>query len=230
MSTKYSIFKKGLIDISPLLIPVVPFGIIFGAIGIELGFSPLITYATSLIIFGGASQIVFIQLLSGGASSLVAITSVGVINSRHFLYGAVLTEYLEKLTLIKKLMISYLVTDQTFAVSSRYFKDHKINDKSHYHLLGAGITLWTTWQLTTIIGILLGSIVPDEWGLKFAIPLTFLAIIVNEFRKLDHVLVMLISGISSLIFFDIPFKAYIIITPLIGLFSALLIIKFKENK
>ena len=230
MSTKYSIFKKGLIDISPLLIPVVPFGIIFGAIGIELGFSPIITYATSLIIFGGASQIVFIQLLSGGASSLVAITSVGVINSRHFLYGAVLTEYLEKLTLIKKLMISYLVTDQTFAVSSRYFKDHKINDNSHYHLLGAGITLWTTWQLTTIIGIFLGSIVPDEWGLKFAIPLTFLAIIVNEFRKLDHVLVMLISGISSLIFFDIPFKAYIIITPLIGLLSALLIIKFKENK
>ena len=230
MSSKFSIFKKGLIDISPLLIPVIPFGIIFGAIGIELGFSPLLIYATSLIIFGGASQIVFIQLLSGGASSLVAITSVGVINSRHFLYGAVLTEYLEKLTLIKKLIISYLVTDQTFAVSSRYFKDHKVNDKNHYHLLGAGITLWTTWQLTTIIGIFLGSIVPDEWGLKFAIPLTFLAITINEFRKLDHVLVMLISGISSLIFFDIPFKAYIIITPLIGLFTALLIIKFKENK
>ena len=229
MSSKFAIFKKGLLDISPLLIPVVPFGIIFGAIGIELGFSPLITYATSLIIFGGASQIVFIQLLSGGASSLVAITSVGVINSRHFLYGAVLTEYLEKLSLIKKLIISYLITDQTFAVSSRYFKNHKINNNSHYHLIGAGVILWTTWQVTTIIGIFLGSIVPDEWGLKFAIPLTFLAIIVNDFRKLDHVIVMIISGISSLIFFDIPFKAYIIITPLIGLLSALIIIKLKKS-
>ena len=230
MNNKLKNFFKGIKDTGPLMIPVVPFGIIFGVLAIDLGLTPLTTIAMSVIIFGGASQIVFIQLLSGGASSLVAITSVGVINSRHFLYGAVLTEYLEKLTLIKKLMISYLVTDQTFAVSSKYFKDHKTNDKSHYHLLGAGITLWTTWQLTTIIGIFLGSIVPDEWGLKFAIPLTFLAIIVNEFRKLDHVLVMLISGISSLIFFDIPFKAYIIITPLIGLLSALLIIKFKENK
>ena len=229
MSSKFAIFKKGLLDISPLLIPVVPFGIIFGAKGIELGFSPLITYATSLIIFGGASQIVFIQLLSGGASSLVAITSVGVINSRHFLYGAVLTEYLEKLSLVKKLIISYLITDQTFAVSSKYFKEHKINNHSHYHLIGAGVILWTTWQVTTIIGIFLGSIVPDEWGLKFAIPLTFLAIIINEFRKLDHVLVMLISGISSLVFFDVPFKAYIIITPLIGLLSALIITRIKEN-
>ena len=230
MSSKLSIFKTGSIDIAPLLIPVIPFGIIFGAIGIELGFSPLMTYATSLIIFGGASQIVFIQLLSGGASSLVAITSVGVINSRHFLYGAVLTEYLEKLSLIKKLLISYLITDQTFAVSNKFFKSKHVKKNKHYHLLGAGITLWTTWQVTTIIGILLGSIVPEEWGLKFAIPLTFLAIIINEFRKLDHVLVMLISGISSLIFFDVPFKAYIVITPFIGLFSALIIIKIKENQ
>ena len=65
----------------------------------------------SIIVFGGASQIILLQLFSGGASSLVAITSVGVINSRHFLYGAVLTEYLEKLSLIKKLLISYLITD-----------------------------------------------------------------------------------------------------------------------
>ena len=120
---KNKIFTKGVLDVLPLLIPVVPFGLIIGVIGIELGFSPIMFYATSLIIFGGASQIVFIQLLSGGASSLVAITSVGVINSRHFLYGAVLTEYLEKLSLIKKLLISsflmFLKTSNLAVISSR---------------------------------------------------------------------------------------------------------------
>ena len=102
MSSKSNIFKKGTLDIAPHLLSVIPFGIIFGAIGIELGFDPYLIYGTSLIIFGGASQIVFIQLLSGGASSLIAITSVGVINTRHLLYGAVLSEYLEKLSVIKK--------------------------------------------------------------------------------------------------------------------------------
>ena len=101
MLSKFQIFKIGFFDVAPHLLSVIPFGIIFGAIGIELGFDPIMTYATSLIIFGGASQIVFLQLLSGGASSLVAITSVGVINSRHLLYGAVLSEYLNKLSLIK---------------------------------------------------------------------------------------------------------------------------------
>ena len=59
MSKKKENLLKGFYDVSPLLLPVVPFGIIFGAIGIELGFGPYITYATSIIIFSGASQIVF---------------------------------------------------------------------------------------------------------------------------------------------------------------------------
>ena len=61
MLSKFQIFKIGFFDVAPHLLSVIPFGIIFGAIGIELGFDPIMTYATSLIIFGGASQIVFLQ-------------------------------------------------------------------------------------------------------------------------------------------------------------------------
>ena len=166
MLSKFQIFRMGFFDVAPHLLSVVPFGIIFGAIGIELGFDPIMTYATSLIIFGGASQIVFLQLLSGGASSLIAITSVGVINSRHLLYGAVLSEYLSDLSLIKKLLISYFIVDQGFAVSNIYLKKNSQQNFNHYHLIGSGVTLWFCWQVATIIGIFLGSIVPEELGLS----------------------------------------------------------------
>ncbi len=225
---KFQIFKLGFFDVAPHLLSVVPFGIIFGAIGIELGFDPIMTYATSLIIFGGASQIVFLQLLSGGASSLIAITSVGVINSRHFLYGAVLSEYLQKLSLIKKLFISYFIVDQGFAVSNQYFKKNPNEEFKHYHLFGSGVTLWFIWQVSTITGIYLGSIVPEELGLKFAIPLTFIAIIINELRKIDHLIVMIVSGLTATFFYNAPFKTYIIIAPLIGLFAAIIINKLKK--
>ena len=210
------------------MLSVIPFGIITGAIGIDLGFDPILVYATSLIIFGGASQIIFLQLLSGGASSLVAVTSVGVINSRHLLYGAVLSEYLEKLSFIKKLIISYFIVDQGFAESNKYLKNNKTQTKSHYHILGTGITLWFFWQLATISGIALGSFIPEQLGLKFAIPLTFLAIVVNDIRKLDHVFVMLISGFASLILFDAPFKSYIILSPTVALLAAFIMIKVKK--
>ena len=131
MLSKKQLFVRGMFDVSPHMLSVVPFGIICGAIGVELGFNPYLVYGMSIIIFGGASQIVFLQLLSGGASSLIAVTSVGIINSRHLLYGAVLSEYLNKLSFIKKLLISYIVVDQAFAESAKFFKNNKSEKYLH---------------------------------------------------------------------------------------------------
>ena len=228
MLSKKQLFTRGMLDISPHMLSVIPFGIICGAIGVELGFNPYLVYAMSFIIFGGASQIVFLPLLSGGASSLVAVTSVGIINSRHLLYGAVLSEYLEKLSFIKKLFISYFIVDQGFAESNKYLKQNKNISNPHYHILGTGVTLWFCWQLSTISGIILGSFIPEELGLKFAIPLTFLAIIVNDLRKLDHVFVMLVSGFASLMLFNAPFKSYIILSPIVALIAAFIMLRLKK--
>ncbi len=228
MFSKKKTFFKGVIDVLPLMIPVVPFGIIFGAIGIELGFGPYLTYLTSIIIFSGASQIVILQLLSAGASSLVAITSSSVVSTRHLLYGAVVNQYLYQLPTLWKIGLSYLLTDQAFAVSNEYFKKYKDNKYKHYHLVGSGITLWLIWQVTTIIGIILGSIVPDELGLTFTIPLTFLALLVNYLRNLDHLIVIILSGTCSILFFDAPFKSYIIISSIIALLGATILLKFKK--
>ncbi len=229
MSKKKENLLKGFYDVSPLLLPVVPFGIIFGAIGIELGFGPYITYATSIIIFSGASQIVFFQLLSNGASSIIAITSSSVVSTRHLLYGAVVAQYLSKLSLMWKIFLSYLLTDQAFAVSQEFFKKNSNDEYKHYHLLGAGLTLWIVWQFTTVIGILLGSIVPEELGLSFTIPLTFLALLINYFRKIDHLIVIFLSGLSSILFYEAPLKSYIILSCVISLFIIFLINKFQKK-
>ncbi len=227
---KKNILLQGMFDVSPLLLPVIPFGIIFGAISIELGFSPLLTFATSIIIFSGASQIVFFQLLSGGASSIIAITSSSVISTRHLLYGAVVAQYLSKLSLAWKIFLSYLLTDQAFAVSQDFFKKNSNNDNRHFYLLGSGLTLWIVWQLTTIIGIFLGSIVPEELGLTFTIPLTFMALLINYFRKIDHLFVIFLSGILSIIFYNAPHKSYIILSSLSSLLAIYLFYKFKRRK
>ena len=118
MNGKTKIFLKGIIDVSPLMVPVVPFGIIFGVLAIELGFNAYATMGMSIIIFGGASQIIFLQLFSGGASSLVILSSVGAVNSRHLLYGAVLSEHLSDLKLTWKIIISYFLVDQALVVSN----------------------------------------------------------------------------------------------------------------
>ena len=227
MNNRSKIFFKGITDVSPLMIPVVPFGIIFGVLAIDVGLSPLTTMAMSVIIFGGASQIIFLQLFSAGASSLVILSSVGAVNSRHLLYGAVLSEHMSDLKMTWKIIISYFLVDQAFVVTNSYLKKSNDQDKV-FHSFGAGATCWVVWQITTIIGIFLGSIIPEKLGLSFAVPLTFLALLVNDFRKLINVIVIIISGIVATVGFEIiPFKAYVIVAAVSGLVVAMILTKFK---
>ena len=229
MNSNFKIFLKGIIDVSPLMIPVIPFGLIFGILAIDVGFTPLATMGMSLIIFGGASQIVLIQLFSGGASSLVIISSVGAVNSRHLLYGAVVSEHLSDLKLIWKIIISYFLIDQAFARSNEYFKKNN-NKNKYFHLIGGGVTCWVIWQSTTFLGIILGAAIPEKLGLSFAVPLTFLALLVDDFRKLINVIVIIISGlVATFGYHHIPYKAYVIVAALLGLCVAGILIKFLKK-
>ena len=126
-------------------------------------------------------------------------------------------------------IVSYLLVDQAFAVSNDHFKKNKKDKHKHYHLIGGGLNCWTIWQITTIIGIYLGSIIPEKLGLNFAIPLTFLALLVNDFRKLINVIVIIVSGsIATLGYQIIPFKAYVIVAALVGLLVAFILTKFMK--
>ncbi|MEY4389374.1 MAG: hypothetical protein RLZZ167_10 [Pseudomonadota bacterium] len=220
MGIRSKIFTKGCIDVAPLLIPVVPFGIIFGVIGIEAGLGPIITFLMSIIIFAGSSQLVFVQLFTGGATPAVIVSSVGIVNSRHFLYSAVVAQYLTKLKLFWKIILSYFLTDQAFIVSQKYFIKQSKNIYKYYHLLGSGFTLWLVWQFSTIGGIVLGEIIPKELNLAFAVPLTFISLIIVDIKKIDHLIVAITSGVFAIIFFNLPLKIYIVIAAAAGILVA----------
>ena len=223
------IFFQGIKDVLPLNIPVVLFGIFYAVLCIELGFSSYFTIATSLIIFAGGSQLIFITLLTAGAVPWVIFGSVIMNNTRHILYGAVFSKYIEKKNGLWKFILSFFLTDQCFAVSNQYLKKNYNQKFSHYHMLGSGVTVWIIWQLSNLVGIWLGNVVSDQLSLNFFVAITFLALIAKDLGKLDNFLVILVSAICSLIFYNLPLKAYVIVSATVGITLAYIINKkFKK--
>ena len=91
----------------PLQLGVVPFGLVFGILGLASGLTSLQTILLSSILFGGASQVVFAQLWAAGTPPLVVGGSVGVVNLRHVLYSASMAQYLGHLPLRWRILLCY---------------------------------------------------------------------------------------------------------------------------
>jgi len=215
-------FFRGLRDEAPLMVGVMPFGLIFGALGTEAGLTPVQIMAMSIIIFGGASQVIFLQLYATGANPLLVSGTVSVINLRHTLYSASIAMYFRHLSLRWKVLLSYLLTDEAFAVTMRRYESHPPNPVMHYHLLGSGTLLWVSWQLTTLIGLLLGAAIPPSLGLGFAIPLTFMAIIIPHIMQAPHFVAILTSGIVAILTSHLPWKLNLIIASMAGMLAGYL--------
>ena len=215
MQANWREFWKGVLAQLPLQLGVVPFGLVFGVLGIASGLSAAQTILMSSIIFGGASQVVFAQLWSIGASPMVTGGSVAIINLRHIIYSASISRYITELSLRWRLILGYLLTDEAFAVSFQEFENK--NKFAHFHLLGGGLTLWVFWQISTIAGVFLGTKIPSGFNLEFAIPLTFIAIILPKLRSLAHLGAAITASFIAIFGQYLPNNLWIILAVIIGM-------------
>ena len=210
MVSKKIEFFKGAKDILPHHLGVFPFGIVFGVLAIASGLSPVEAILMSSIVFGGASQIVFVQLWSAGVPPFIVGTSVSIVNLRHVLYSASLSQYIKNLPLIWRLVLAYFLTDQTYANGLNHYRSNQLSKYDHYYFLGSGLALWSGWQIATIFGVLGATIIPSEWSLTFAISLTFIAIVAPMIKRFSDVAACITTGILAIVLQPLPWKLWLI--------------------
>ena len=216
MEENWREFWKGVLAQLPVQLGVIPFGLVFGVLGIASGLTATQTILMSSIIFGGASQIVFAQLWSYGTSPIITGGSVAIINMRHIIYSANVSFYISSLPLRWRIVLGYLLTDEAFAVSFQEFENK--NKFAHYHLLGGGLTLWVFWQISTVAGVFLGANIPPYLNLEFAIPLTFIAIILPKLKSLAQISTAVTASIISIFGQELPYGLWIIVASISGMF------------
>src|SRR5687767_5692219 len=144
----------------PLLLAVFPFGMIYGVLALDAGLSPLAAQAMSAIVFAGSSQFITTKLVHDLVPAVVIILTIAVVNLRHMLYSASLAPYLDSVSTRWKALLAYLLTDEAYAVTITHYDKKGVTPGSHWYFFGAGLALWTTWQISTAIGIFLGTTLP----------------------------------------------------------------------
>ena len=220
----------GVTAMLPLLLGVIPFGLVFGVLGVASGLTETQTILMSSIIFAGASQVVFAQLWAAGSAYLVVGSSVALINLRHVLYSVAVSEHLKKLSFKWRIILAYLLTDEAFAVSIKRFNTDGDSRPVHFFMFGAGSALWIAWQISTVVGVIAGSTIPENWELSFAIPLTFIAVLVPLLKNFPTIICALTSSLISICAQSLPWNSWILVAAFGGILLGALIEKWNYSR
>jgi len=215
-------FGGGVRAAAPILLGIIPFGLITGISAADAGLNSLQTIGTSVIIFAGAAQLAAIDLWRQDALAAVVVTTVLVINARHLMYSASIAPQFKGLSFGTKAGAAYLLTDQAYVLSIIPFQTGKwtLHEKlAHY--LGAALSLWVTWQITTVIGMVAGSGLPDGLSLAFAIPLVFLALLIPAVQTRPSLVAAVVAGVVAMLSGGLPYNSGLLLAASAGIVAGM---------
>lgn len=179
----------------PLTVPTIPFGVALGILiadhAPEVPLAPM--WAANWILYAGSAQLMIVQLLAQGSAPAAVIAAVVMINARHVVYSAAVNQRLGPVPSWFRLLGSYWLSDQVFAVEDASPRDMSTRDRMAI-IIGAGATLWTLWNLAVIVGIFGGGILPEDFPTGLLVALLFAGLMVLAIRDRAGIVAAVVGG------------------------------------
>lgn len=217
-------FLAGARTVAPVVVGIVPFGLVAGAAAVGAGLSPWQAVGLSTVVFAGAAQLAAIGLLAEGAPLAVVVATVLVVNLRMVMYSASIAPYFREIPARLKAPMAYLLTDQAYALSLARFLDDRDGGVSRpAYYLGAALPLWVVWQICTVAGVLAGANVPEWLPLDFALPLTFLALLVPTIENRATAAAALVGGSVATLGAGVPFELGLMLGAVGGILAGMVV-------
>ncbi|HUG74407.1 MAG TPA: AzlC family ABC transporter permease [Acidimicrobiia bacterium] len=216
-------FTEGVRAIAPIVIGVFPFGLIAGVAAVEAGLTTVQALAASPMIFAGASQLAAMDLIGRSSPALVIVLTAWVINARFAMYSAALTPPFASLSVRRRAVAAYLLTDQAFAMSTiRFARTEEPATSRYAFYLGSALTMALTWHTATIVGVVVGTGVPPEWSLDFAVPLVFIALVFPAITDRATRVAAITAAIAASSLRGMPLNLGLLTAALIGIVAGLI--------
>jgi predicted branched-subunit amino acid permease len=224
------LLKEGALGTAPLMLGLIPWGIVAGAAMISSGMTPAQAAAMSLLIYAGSVQLAVLPLLVAKAPLWVMLVTALVVNLRYVIYSATLAPHFSHLSGGWRALLSYLSTDGIFAVYLARYERAGGDPERHWYFLGGAAALWVGWQICSWIGIFGGTLIPQAWSLEFAATLGLSALVVMLMFDRAVLVGALAAGAVALFAPKLPLNLGLLAATLVGVVVGMAVARFLPTK
>ncbi|WP_059103959.1 AzlC family ABC transporter permease [Shouchella shacheensis] len=187
-------FRRGLTAGLGIALGYMPVALAFGFLAKGMGLSVVETMSLSIFVYAGAAQYMVLNMVTVGAGAFEMILSVFVLNIRHLLLSASLSERVEEAPKWIKAIYSFGITDEVFAVVSA---ERKYPLRTLF-VFGVGAMAYGSWVLFTALGFVVGGFFPEtlRQGMSIALYALFIALLLPAART--SLKVVLLATLAAL--------------------------------
>ncbi|MFZ6750030.1 AzlC family ABC transporter permease [Undibacterium sp. Ren11W] len=223
-------FQEGYKIGMPTWFGVAAWGLVVGVAMIKAGLSMPQALGMTLIVFAGSAQLASLPLIAAHAPLWLIFTTALVVNLRFVIFSAILAPHFSYLPWRTKAVMGYLTGDISVALFMQKYPEFVQTHGKLAYLKGLVYPNWCSWQIGSIIGILLGSQIPASWGLGFAGTLAILCVMLPAIVSRAAVVGVLVAGAVAVLAANMPYKLGLLVAVVMGMAAAMLLEEWLEKK
>ncbi|MDN2567541.1 AzlC family ABC transporter permease [Aquibium sp. A9E412] len=185
------------------MVAAAPFGILFGTLAVENGFSVFQVVLMSATVYAGASQMVGLDLFGQAVAPWLIVLSIFAVNFRHVLYSAAVGRRVRHWSALQKAVGFFFLVDPQYAESERRALSGTPLGFGWY--MAMAMTIYVFWIVNSALGALFGRLIPDTdaLGLDFLLPIYFLGLVMGFRRRPLFLPVVVASALVSVAAFEL---------------------------
>ena len=220
-------FNMGFRSLLPIISGIIPFGAVMGSAFSEAKLSFWQAVLMNTTVYAGAAQLATVNLMTLNAAVFVVVATGLIINLRFLLYSAAMSPLLHDASPLIKFICAFTLTDQSYATMMANESKFTTNREAVEFYLGTAACMLLVWHASVIAGFVFGNFAPASWNLDFAVPLSFVALLIPTLKNRKYVAVAIFSSFASLLLHQLPLKTGLVSTALLSMGLAYILMRKK---
>ncbi len=204
-------FRRGVRDMLPFGPGMAAWGMVTGVAMTQSGLGVALSLLMSLTVFAGSAQLASLPLFASHAPTAVIWASALCVNLRFIIFSAQWRVHLGHVPRAQRLLLAYVLADLSLVVFQKAWPSGRRETGQARYIAGGAALTWVVWQVASIIGILLASMIPTAWGLGFAGTLSMLGIAYSMLKDRATWVAAIVSATAAVAAFALPLKLNILV-------------------
>lgn len=226
MLAREQAFAHGVRLSAPSLVATAAWGVVTGVAMVKLGLSVPQAIGMSLLVYAGSAQLATLPLIAGVAPVGVIWLTAAIVNLRFTIFSAALYPFFRHFSTGRRLLLGSINTDMGFALFLSRYGDAPDTERGStaqvWFFLGSTLSTWVVWQATSIVGVVLATRVPAEWGLGFAAIIALIALVMPMIAGAPTIVGAVFAGATAVAAAGLPLRLGLLAAVVVGIVTALL--------
>jgi predicted branched-subunit amino acid permease len=199
-------FLEGVRTFYPAFMATFSWGLVTGVAMSKSALTAAQALGMSFAVYAGSSQLAVLPLFAARLPLWTVLLTAAMVNLRFVIFSAGLAPHFSYLPMRRRLLLGYFNGDIIYLMfSARNFPVGWQPGKEAFYW-GLAVSCWSAWQVSSIIGIVLASLIPDNWGLELAGTLALIPIIVSAIMTRSTLAAVAVASVVALLAFDLPYR------------------------